>query len=86
MSLAVKSLVVKPTNIIETTPRNTAAVIVFAANPEDVLVIIPSDHIIQNEELYELAMKNAINLAKENNIVTFGINPIKQETRYGWIH
>lgn len=85
---AVKSLGVDPLNIIEATPRNTAAAIAFAAfaaNPEDILVITPSDHIIQNDELYELAIKNAIQLAKDDNIVTFGINPTKPETGYGYI-
>ncbi len=85
---AVKSLGIDPLNIIEATPRNTAAAIAFAAfaaNQEDVLVVTPSDHIIQNEESYEKAMKNAIQLAKEDNIVTFGINPTKPETGYGYI-
>lgn len=85
---AVKSLGITPVNIIEATPRNTAAAIAFAAfaaDAEDILLITPSDHIIQNDELYELAMKEAIQLAKEGNIVTFGIKPMKPETGYGYI-
>lgn len=85
---AVSSLGIVPLNIIEATPRNTAAAIAFAAfaaNNDDVLIITPSDHIIQDEELYEIAMKEAIQLAKEGNIVTFGINPVKPETGYGYI-
>lgn len=85
---AVNSVGITPLNIIEATPRNTAAAIAFAAfaaNEEDILVVTPSDHIIHNDELYELAMKNAINLATEGNIVTFGITPTKPETGYGYI-
>ncbi len=85
---AVNSVGIKPLNIIEATPRNTAAAIAFAAfaaNVDDILVVTPSDHIIQNDELYELAMKDAIKLANEGNIVTFGINPTKPETGYGYI-
>ncbi len=84
----VNSLGVTPLNIIEATPRNTAAAIAFAAfatSKDAVLVVTPSDHIIQNDELYELAMKNAIQLAEQGNIVTFGINPTKPETGYGYI-
>jgi len=84
----VKSLGLSPVNIIEATPRNTAAAIAFAAfaaNEDDILLVTPSDHIIQNEELYEKAIKEAIELAKEDHIVTFGIQPVKPETGYGYI-
>jgi len=85
---SVNALGVNPLNIIEATPRNTAAAIAFSAfatNPEDILIVTPSDHIIHNEELYEKAMKEAIELAKKGNIVTFGITPTKPETGYGYI-
>lgn len=84
----VEKLEVSPTNIIEATPRNTAAAIAFAAfaaSENDLLIVTPSDHIIENEVLYEEAMKKAIVLASEGNIVTFGIKPLKPETGYGYI-
>jgi len=76
------------TNIIEATPRNTAAAIAFAAlasNPNDVLLVTPSDHLIQGEHTYEKALTAAIDLAEQGNIVTFGIQPTKPETGYGYI-
>lgn len=75
-------------NIVESTPRNTAAAIAFAAfasNPEDVLIITPSDHIIDKMEDYNNAINHAIIKAKEGYIVTFGIIPTKPETGYGYI-
>ncbi|OUL62993.1 mannose-1-phosphate guanylyltransferase [Flavobacterium sp. AJR] len=75
-------------NIVESTPRNTAAAIAFAAlasQPDDILIITPSDHIIGEMEEYELAIKKAISKAKEGYIVTFGIVPTKPETGYGYI-
>ena len=84
----VESLEVKPTNIIEATPRNTAAAIAFAAfaaKEDDILIITPSDHIIHNSESYISAIKKAIKFATEGNIVTFGINPSNPETGYGYI-
>lgn len=84
----VGSLGVAPLNIVEATPRNTAAAIAFAAfaaEANDILVVTPSDHIIQNEEEYENAIKTAIKLASQGDIVTFGINPKKPETGYGYI-
>jgi len=84
----VKSLGIAPLNIVEATPRNTAAAIAFAAfaaNDDDVLVVTPSDHIIQNTAEYEMAIKAAIKFANAGDIVTFGINPKKPETGYGYI-
>lgn len=74
--------------IIEATPRNTAASIAFAAfcaDPEDVLIVCPSDHIITGEEQYQAAIAKAVVLAQENYIVTFGSIPTRPETGYGYI-
>jgi mannose-1-phosphate guanylyltransferase len=75
-------------NIVEATPRNTAAAIAFAAfaaNRDDILIITPSDHIIDGMADYNTAIENAVLKAKEGFIVTFGIIPTKPETGYGYI-
>ncbi|CAA9200631.1 mannose-1-phosphate guanylyltransferase [Flavobacterium collinsii] len=75
-------------NIVESTPRNTAAAIAFAAfasDPDDILIITPSDHIIEKMEDYNKAINEAVVKAKEGFIVTFGIIPTKPETGYGYI-
>lgn len=85
---AVKKFEVNCLTITETAPRNTAAAIAFAAlaaEPEDILVVTPSDHIIEGSEAYKKTMLAAIELAKQNQIVTFGIVPHKPETGYGYI-
>lgn len=74
--------------IVEATPRNTAASIAFAAfcaDPEDILIVCPSDHIITGKEQYLAAIEKAVVLAKENYIVTFGSIPSRPETGYGYI-
>jgi mannose-1-phosphate guanylyltransferase len=89
MSNAIMSKFNKPfTHIIEAVPRNTAAAIAFAAfasNPEAVLLITPSDHVIEGSDLYDAALKQAIALANQDYLVTFGIKPTKPETGYGYI-
>ncbi|WP_129747949.1 mannose-1-phosphate guanylyltransferase [Flavobacterium anhuiense] len=75
-------------NIVEATPRNTAAAIAFAAfasEPNDILIITPSDHIIDLMENYNNAINEAISKADEGFIVTFGVIPTKPETGYGYI-
>ena len=75
-------------DIIESTPRNTAAAIAFAAfasDPQAILIVTPSDHIIDGMELYEEAITEAIDKASKGYIVTFGIVPTKPEVGYGYI-
>lgn len=75
-------------DIIESTPRNTAAAIAFAAfasDPDAILIVTPSDHIIDEMEHYEQSIKEAIEKASRGYIVTFGIVPTKPETGYGYI-
>lgn len=76
------------TNIVEATPRNTAAAIAFAAfavQSDDILIVTPSDHMISGDIEYEEAIQAGIQKAKEGYIVTFGIKPTRPETGYGYI-
>jgi mannose-1-phosphate guanylyltransferase len=75
-------------DIIESTPRNTAAAIAFAAfasDPETILIVTPSDHIIDDMVHYNEAIQEAVEKASNGFIVTFGIIPTKPETGYGYI-
>jgi len=75
-------------SIVEATPRNTAPAIAFAAfaaQEEDILLVTPADHIIEDGEEYKKAIRSAVQLAKENFLVTFGVHPTKPETGYGYI-
>ncbi|REH01882.1 mannose-1-phosphate guanylyltransferase [Flavobacterium aquicola] len=89
MSNTIMSKFNKPfTHIVEAVPRNTAAAIAFAAfasKPEDILLVTPSDHLIEGTELYDFALQQAIALANQDYLVTFGIKPTKPETGYGYI-
>jgi mannose-1-phosphate guanylyltransferase len=74
--------------IVEAMPKNTAAAIAFAAlsvQEDDLLLVTPSDHIIENKEAYQDAVKKAFDLAEKGFLVTFGIQPTKPETGYGYI-
>jgi mannose-1-phosphate guanylyltransferase len=74
--------------IIEASPRNTAAAIAFAAfkaDAADILFVTPSDHLIQAEDMYASSVSKAVQLAKDGYIVTFGLKPFKPETGFGYI-
>lgn len=75
-------------DIVEFAPRNTAPAIAFAAfasDAEDILLVTPADHIIKESTEYQDAIKTGISLAEQDNIVTFGIQPTRPETGFGYI-
>src|SRR5690554_4852695 len=78
----------KYVELIEARPRNTAAAIAFAAfslEQEDIMLVTPSDHLIEGQEVYEEVLKKAVHLATEGYLVTFGLVPTKAETGFGYI-
>lgn len=83
------------TNILlEPIGRNTAPAIALAVkylqdklgiDENEVVFVSPSDHIVSPTEKFVDYVKKAEDLAKNSLIVTFGINPTKPETGYGYI-
>ena len=78
--------------ILEPFGRNTAAAVTSAAlhvmqqHGEDaVLLVLAADHLIANHTAFENAVGQAIALARQNKLVTFGITPNAPETGYGYI-
>jgi len=74
--------------ILEPVGRDTApaiALAAFDAEPEDILLVTPSDHLIKDQKAYEEALLKAKEFAKEGNLVTFGIKPSFAHTGYGYI-
>ncbi|WP_194778220.1 mannose-1-phosphate guanylyltransferase [Pararhodonellum marinum] len=74
--------------LVEATPRNTAAAIAFAAfdiKEDDLMLICPSDQLIGDPDLYQKSVQEAVDLAKKGNLVTFGLLPTRAETGFGYI-
>lgn len=74
--------------LVEPTGRNTAPAAIAAAlvtASEDVLFIVPSDHLITDTAGFQRAVAGASRNAAEGGIVTFGIKPTGPETGYGYI-
>ena len=77
--------------ILEPIGKNTAPAIALAAikvlkdfeNP--ILIVLASDHKIENTNAFHDAIKTAHKLAENNKLVTFGIIPESAETGYGYI-
>lgn len=78
--------------ILEPVGRNTAPAVVMAAlqaqeliGPDACILILPADHLIQEEQAFEEAVSQAYQLAKSGKLVTFGMNPTYPETGFGYI-
>ncbi|MBI1804061.1 MAG: mannose-1-phosphate guanylyltransferase [Ignavibacteriae bacterium] len=78
--------------IVEPLGRNTAPAIGLAAtfirrlDPEAVMVVLPADHIMQDEEEFRRVLNLAIWVAYESGkLITIGIYPARPETGYGYI-
>ena len=77
--------------IIEPTPLNTAPAVlsaclsVIAADDDAMVLIMPSDHMINDHAAFGLAIKSAVTAAQDNKIVTFGVKPTHPETGFGYL-
>jgi len=72
--------------------KNTAACIAYASykihkiNPEAVIIVSPSDHLILKEAAFlEVISKAAEKAAADDKLITLGIKPTRPETGYGYI-
>ncbi len=74
--------------LLEPVGRNTAPAIALACmalDKEEIVLVTPSDHLIKDEIEYKKVLTQAQELAKQDNLVTFGITPTFPETGYGYI-
>ena len=76
------------TLILEPAGRNTApaiALAALAADPDAVLLVMPSDHVIEKIDAFHAAVGAGLPYARDGWLVTFGITPTHAETGYGYI-
>lgn len=74
--------------IIEPCSRNTApavAIAALAANPDDILLVLPSDHLFTDVDGFRNMVRAARPLAQAGHLVTFGVQPVFPATGYGYI-
>ncbi len=83
---------VTDTFLLEPFGRNTAAAIVLGAmsvaeahGGDTLMLVLPADHLIDDQAAFAAAVKQAAGLAEQGNLVTFGIIPDAPETGFGYI-
>ncbi|MBQ0720529.1 MAG: mannose-1-phosphate guanylyltransferase/mannose-6-phosphate isomerase [Gammaproteobacteria bacterium] len=74
--------------LLEPVGRNTApavALAALAAAPEDILLVLPADHVIDDVPAFHRAIELACSEAEQGALVTFGVVPTSAQTGYGYI-
>jgi mannose-1-phosphate guanylyltransferase/mannose-1-phosphate guanylyltransferase/mannose-6-phosphate isomerase len=77
--------------VLEPVGRNTApavcaaALLLAADDPDALMLVLPSDHIVADVAAFEAACRVALEAAVGGALVTFGIAPDRPETGYGYI-
>jgi len=77
--------------LIEPDARDSAPAVLAAAlylakdNPDALMLVAPSDHMIADAAAFRAAIESGVPAARAGDIVTFGITPTRAETGYGWL-
>jgi len=77
--------------ILEPFGKNTAPAVAISAlqsqkdDNDPVLLVLPADHVIENQIAFHSAIETGYQAALDGKLVTFGIVPNSPETGYGYI-
>ena len=87
-----RKIKVKPKSILlEPFGKNTAPAVAIASikateyGDDPILIILPSDHLIKDNNLFLDSLREGIEFASKGRLVTFGIIPSSPETGFGYI-
>lgn len=78
-------------SLFEPVGRNTAPAIALAAaymmsdGSDPIMVVLPADHVIKDEVRFREHLGAAIEAAESGKLVTFGIQPTRPDTGFGYI-
>jgi mannose-1-phosphate guanylyltransferase/mannose-6-phosphate isomerase len=77
--------------LLEPAGRNTAPALTIAAltatadDGDPVMIVMPADHVIKDEQSFKHALMQALPLAEKGIVVAFGVNPTSAEVGYGYL-
>jgi mannose-1-phosphate guanylyltransferase/mannose-6-phosphate isomerase len=77
--------------LLEPVARNTgpaiaaAALWLLARDPDALMLVQPSDHVIADSDAFHRAVMRGLAAAQDGHLVTFGVKPTRPDTGYGYI-
>jgi mannose-1-phosphate guanylyltransferase / mannose-6-phosphate isomerase len=85
IGIAPAALVLEPVGRNTAPAATIAALRLVAAEPDALMLVMPSDHVIADPAAFRAAVGRAAAAAEAGRLVTFGITPERAETGYGYI-
>lgn len=81
-----ENIFMEPSNKETATCIGLSAVKLLKKDKDAVMMVLPSDHFIQQEKLFVDTLKQAVQIAeRKRDLITIGVNPTRPETGYGYI-
>ena len=85
VGVAPRAIVLEPVGRNTAPAAATAALLLQRDDPDAVMALLPSDHLVRDTAAFDLALAQAAAAAADGQLVTFGISPDRPETGYGYI-
>jgi mannose-1-phosphate guanylyltransferase/mannose-6-phosphate isomerase len=85
VDLTAQALLLEPVGRNTAPAATVAALRLVEADPDAMMLVMPSDHAIEDINAFHAAVERADIAARGGRLVTFGIHPERAETGYGYI-
>jgi len=85
IGLATQALLLEPVGRNTAPAACVAALSLVAVDPDALMLLMPSDHVIEDRATFLAAVERAAAAARTGRLVTFGIHPERPETGFGYI-
>lgn len=86
LNIEANTILLEPVGRNTAPPALMAAIIAAETDPEALILLLPSDHLIRKEDVFLDTVHAAEDAARNGKIVTFGITPSEPNTGYGYIN
>lgn len=81
-----ENIFIEPANKETATCIGLSAIKLLKKDKDAVMLVLPSDHFIQQEKLFTDTLQQAVEIAeRRRGLITIGVNPTRPETGYGYI-
>jgi len=85
LGLTPRAIVLEPEGRNTAPAATVAALLVLEDDPDGIIALLPSDHVVADLAKFEAVFRTAVDAATAGALVTFGIPPSRPETGYGYI-